>query len=50
MQKYCCRSLRMAGRPQASLTAADVIGMLDDPDEPIMSGSDDEDILWEDGT
>ena len=36
----------MAGRP---LTAA-VIEMLDDPDEPVMSGSDDEDILWEEGT
>ena len=45
--KYCCRSLIMAVRP---LTAADVIEMLDDPDEPVTSGSDDEDILWEEGT
>ena len=38
----------MAGRSRAVLTAEEVVGLLDDLDEPIMPGSDDEDILWED--
>ena len=37
----------MAGR--ATLTAEDVVGLLDDLDEPIMDGSDDEEILYEGG-
>ena len=37
----------MAGR--ATLTAEDVVGLLDDLDEPIMDGSDDEEILCEGG-
>ena len=49
--KICCCSCDMsimAGRSRATLTAEDVVDLLDDPDEPVMPGSDDEDILWED--
>ena len=45
---YCCCScdtLTMAGRSRATLTAEDVVELL----EPVMPGSDDEDIPWEDG-
>ena len=31
------------------LTTSEVIGLLDDPEEPVMDGSDDEDILCEEG-
>ena len=31
------------------LGASDALGMLDDADEPVMDGSDDEDILCEEG-
>ena len=36
----------MAG---TSLTVGDIVALLDDPDEPITPGSDEEDILWEEG-
>ena len=39
----------MAGRSREDLTAEDVLRLLDDPDEPIMAGSDDEEILWDEG-
>ena len=33
-----------------SLAVEDVMELLDDPDEPVMAGSDEEDILCEEGT